>query len=180
MRGFLLTLITILFCLVGSAEAYPSTLAYIETEYIPADQATVAEYEEILNIVECFNIYTSFFTDTYNLEGKLVSRHGEEMENGFTYLQEAFSEELSFRILDYFTYWDDKLEKQIIICQEGIPVFTEDDLKNCSFYAEDDRLTLKVVYDNCYVSGDSYIYYITAHHGEGKLLINDLQWVSRN
>lgn len=147
-----------------------------EIIYTKSSQASVHEYEEILKIVECFTVYTNFFSDTYYFDGHMVSRHGENPDDALLYLQEGFSEEVAFDILNYCTYWNQDIGKQVIIPREGIPVFTIDDIKECSFFIEDNAICLKVNYYNCYTLGDHYVYYISAHKVNEHYIINDLRW----
>lgn len=146
-----------------------------EIKYIKSSEASVQEYEEIIKILDCFAVYSSYFYDTYSFEGHLISRHGENRDEALQYLQKGFSEEIAFNILDYYTCWNPDINKQVIITTEGLPVLTIEDIEKCSFYIEDGAVSLKVDYYNCYTLGDHYTYYITAHKVQNRYIINDLR-----
>lgn len=167
-------LILLTFCNQSFADA-----SQAEIIFTPSSDSSAHEYEEILKVIDCFQVYANFFNDTYSLDEYIISRHGENLDEGMMYLRESFNEELAFNILDHYTYWNEEIKKQVIITREGIPVFTIDDLNECSFYIEDETISLKVNYYNCYTLGDHYVYYITAYKVKDQYIINDLRWQAK-
>lgn len=172
----LLILTTSLVLFAFCHQSLAMNISETKTIYTQSSKASDHEYEEILKIIDCFKIYTNYFNDIYYLDGYVISNHGENLDDGLIYLREGFSEELAFKILDYCTYWHEGIKKQVIITGEGIPVFTLDDIDECSFYIEENTITLKINYYDCYTLGDHYIYYITAFKVDDQYIINDLKW----
>lgn len=177
MRYICLIIITVTLNLFFATTALSQEVSYAELDYINIADATTQEYMQIYAIVNCFKVYTDYFDSSYTLNDKNISLYAEVKDEALLYLRQGFNEEVARRIIDYYTTWDSNLNRQIILCQEGIPVFTLNDINRCVFNIENDRITLQVNYFDSYELGDEHIYYITAHKGEGQWLINDLQWI---
>lgn len=179
MRFNCLIIIAITFNLTFATIACAQELSYAQIEYNDIAYATAEEYAQIYQLINCFKIYSNYFNNTYTLGRKIISNHGNTKNEGLVYLQQGFNEEISCRIMDYYTTWDNELQKQVILSQEGIPIFGVTDINRCAFNIENGRITLQVRYYDSYELGDKHTYYITAHNGEGRWLINDLQWIDQ-
>ncbi|HZK43813.1 MAG TPA: hypothetical protein VFC73_05925 [Syntrophomonadaceae bacterium] len=156
--------------------AYSSDLPISKIVFTPSSEATALEYENIVKVTECFDVYTAFFEDIYFIDDKIISLHNESANNALVFLQKGFNEEIAFNILDYYTHWDEDINKLTIVPKEGIPVFTEKDIENCSFYYNDESLTLKINYFDPYGLNIDFTYYVTAYKVDDKYIINDLHW----
>lgn len=162
-RLILLSIFTLIFSLVSLENCLASNL--IDNKYVEINLASDVEYLEIISISDCFKTYIYFLN-----KAKL----GNE-EDGLAFLTRSFSEEIALNILDYYTCTN--IDNRLAIKpQEGIPLFTKSDIPRTSFFKEEERITLKIDYYNCFELNDHYIYYITAYKDKGRYIINDLNW----
>jgi len=123
--------------------------------------------------VKSFSLLSSFFNDVDTKGIYPVSRHGSSYAEAYEYLLQGFDANLAGDILEAYTMSDADSTLRIIPC-EGIPILTAADRVRATVTQQEDAAVIQVRLQDCYQTGDSYIYQITSRLIDGNWKIADL------
>lgn len=123
--------------------------------------------------VKSFSLLSSFFNDVDARGIYPVSRHGSSYAEAYEYLLQGFDANLAGDILEAYTMSDPGGTLRIIPC-EGIPMLTAADRVRATVTQHEDSAMIQVRLEDCYQTGDCYIYQITSRLIDGNWKITDL------
>jgi len=131
----------------------------ISPVYYPVNQGSNEVQQAFAAMVKDFAIYSSLLEDVDSSSGYLISQHANDSDEAINFLSPGFEPQLASDIVEAYTQWIPGNEKLAIVPCDGIPVLTQADYNECSFYQPNyNSIIFRRSYSGCYSEQDSYIF----------------------
>jgi len=143
-----------------------------EGSSFPAE--TISNDSALNALLNGFNLYSSFLTDTYDKQEYQIPRHAANRSDAIRYLATGFEFNLAAAIVDEYTWAMPDLSMAIRPC-DGLPVINQEDIPNLTCkQINDNHVVFVRVLSGCYSPDDNYLYQVEMKKYDGLWKISGL------
>ena len=148
----------------------------ISPVFYPVKQGSNEIQQAFVAMVKDFAIYSSLLEDVDSSSGYLISLHANNKDEAISFLSPGFEPQLASDIVEAYTQWIPGIEKLVIVPCDGIPVLTQADYNECSFYqANHSSIIFRRSYSGCYSEQDSYLFTVKLSYVDESWKIEKLE-----
>ncbi len=148
----------------------------ISPVYYPVNQGSNEVQQAFAAMVKDFAIYSSLLADVDSSSEYLIILHAKDRDEAINFLSPGFETQLASDIVEAYTQWIPGNEKLAIVPCDGIPVLTQADYNECSFYQPNhSSIIFRRSYSGCYSEQDSFLFTVHLSYADKSWKIEKLE-----